>query len=755
VSLQGSDFSFDPRTRGIFAEATAAQSGLAFDERGRRYACDFDRPLMLTMYPRRYFARNPFFARPVEMVDVVGPAVAVFPFRAAEPPRRPGAAGAAAKSALAAAWMASARSCLIYHGNAFPAEYAGNVFIADPDARVVHREILRDDGLEVRAERAPSESQSEFLTSRDPAFHPMQIAEGPDGALYIADRREGASGRIYRVVPANFRTPQLPPLGRATTYELVAALAHPNGWQRDTASRLLYEKQDRAAVPLLASMLNRSRLPQARLRALHALAGLGALKEEHLLQAFTDDDQWVRKDAVSLAESLVTDGAISDGIWEQLKTMGADPSLQVRYQFAFTAGEIQRPEKASLLADLLRRESANPWLRAAVFSSAAPDATEVFFGLARDPQVRGNPTGFETLEELADLIGVMRQTAPVSQTVDFLANSALDAEPLFKLTYAFGQGLHRAGSSLAQIDPQQKLLPFCNQAALQLIAGTFADDHQTINIHLLSMGPFIPWSGIDWPFTLLRPGQSQQIQAEAITAMRYSTDPAMDTNLVTRYPALSPALRTAAIATLLAGNDRVSYTMTALEQGTIRMNEVPPEDINLLRTYPDPAIEARAERLFGPLENRRPDVVAQYGPALGLAGAADHGHEIFSARCAVCHALESDVLMPGPNLAGIKIKGRPYILQSILEPSAEVRTGRETSLLRTKQGENLIGVVTDENLATVTLARPSRSRAIWPRANIQFIQTLPWSLMPDGLEAGLSTQDVADLLEFLMTAGQR
>jgi putative membrane-bound dehydrogenase-like protein len=755
VSLQGSDFCFDPRTRSMFPEAAAAQSGLAFDESGRRLACDLDRPLMLAMYARRYFARNPFFPKPVELVDVVEPGVAVFPFHPTETPRGAGAVGKAGRSRSAAAWMTAARSCLIYRGNAFPREFAGNVFIADPEAQVIHREILREDGLEVRAERAPSEAKSEFLTSSDPAFHPMQIAEGPDGALYIADRREGESGRIYRVVPANFRPTRLPQLGRATTYALVAALAHPNGWQRETAARLLYERQDRAAVPLLSEMLSRSRVPQARRRALHALAGLGALTEEHLRQALGDEDQWVRQDAVLLTESLVVDGAISDALWEQLRTMGADPSPHVRYQFAFTAGEIQRPEKAALLADLLRREGANPWLRAAVYSSLAANAPEVFFNLARDPQVRGNPAGFETLEELADMIGVMRPSASAVQTLDFLVGGTLEMERLFKLTYALGQGLHRGGSSLAQIDAQQKLLPFANQAALQLIAGTLDDVHETLNLHLLSMGPFIPWNGIDWPFTLLRTGQSQQLQAEAIDAMRLSPDPAMAANLLARYPGLSPALRTAAAATLLAGSSRVSFTLAALEQGKIRANEVPPEDLNLLRNYPDPAIQERARQLFGPWESRRPNAMAQYQSALGLTGSADRGRELFSARCSVCHPLESAETLPGPNLAGIKIKGRQYALGAILEPNAEVRPGRAASLLRTKQGEDLLGVVTDENLAAVTLARPGRPRAVWPRDNLRFIQTLPFSLMPEGLEAGLSAQDLADLLEFLMAPAPR
>ena len=72
------------------------------------------------------------------------------------------------------------------------------------------------------------------------------------------------------------RQPPLPRLREASTAELVAELENTNGWHRDTAARLLFERQDRAAVAALERLATESNLAQARMRA--AEEGLPVLR---------------------------------------------------------------------------------------------------------------------------------------------------------------------------------------------------------------------------------------------------------------------------------------------------------------------------------------------------------------------------------------------------------------------------------------------------------------------------------------------
>src|SRR4030095_7742791 len=105
-------------------------------------------------------------------------------------------------------------------------------------------------------------------------------------------------GRIWRLTPPNFKPPKPPRLGHATTVELVATLENPNSWWRETAQRLLFERQDPSAVSALRTMLKNGKTPQARLHALWTLAGLNSLKDEDVLAGMKDQSAGVRENAV-------------------------------------------------------------------------------------------------------------------------------------------------------------------------------------------------------------------------------------------------------------------------------------------------------------------------------------------------------------------------------------------------------------------------------------------------------------------------
>ena len=788
VPLNSADFSFDPRGLTLHAEAGPTESGLSFDDWGRKFTCDFMQPLRTPRYEPRYLARNPFFPPPPLMLEVASPATAIFrlatvlaaPFvasnvssiimppvvvpAAAKPPPQvamrspatnaPAPATAQATNITVATWLTNAQGCVVYRGTAFPSNYLGNVFIADPSAHIIHRVVLREADLAVTVERAKDEANTEFLASADAGFRPVQLVNGPDGALYVVDRRDADErGRIYRLVPADFKRPKPLPLGKAKTAELVTALSHPNGWARDTAARLLYERRDRQAVPLLSKTLAYSRAPLARVHALHTLAGLGALNQDHVLAGLRDEDGRVRKHAVLLAEKLAQGSALPDAVWDQLLRMSADASVRVRYQLAFTVGELHRPDGAQVLGAILLRDPTNPWMQAAVFSSLAEGAGNLFVALGSNARVRNDPVGQEWLRRLAAMIGVKGLAAEVAQVFGFVELLQSEPQQGFTLLYVLGDGLHRTRSSLALADPGERMQAFYTAAATAVQNYSLLEPWRIGALQVLGVSPYTFANISDLLLLQVGSGQSEAIQSAALAALGRFDDPRIAPAVAQRCRALTPRLRNDALTALLARSDRVAAVMAGLESGLLRRADLTFAQVNYLRTQRDPTISERARRLFGPVPAQRPEAVKLFRPALSLKGTAARGREIFAARCSACHQWGGATPAIGPDLTTARIYGRQQVLTAILEPNAGARPDYLTYVAETADGESLIGLLRDQNPATITLQLlKNGAQIVLPRANLSYLQPQPWSLMPDGLEAGLTQQNMADLLDYILVS---
>jgi putative heme-binding domain-containing protein len=99
-----------------------------------------------------------------------------------------------------------------------------------------------------------------------------------------------------------------------------------------------------------------------------------------------------------------------------------------------------------------------------------------------------------------------------------------------------------------------------------------------------------------------------------------------------------------------------------------------------------------------------------------------------------------------------RIKGREKTLAAIIEPNAEVLPDYRACIAQTTTGENCVGIKTEDGLEGITLRQPQGRSTVLPRLNLRYVGTRDWSLMPVGIEQGLSKQDMADLLEYIMVA---
>src|SRR5262249_16658349 len=243
----------------------------------------------------------------------------------------------------------------------------------------------------------------------------------PPAILKHLDVRAGFDkGRLYRVVPEGFRRPRPPRLGQASTAELVALLEHANGWHRDTASRLLYQRQDRAAGAPLKNKPATAKSPLGRMHALYALDGLKALDVTTVLHGLRDDDPRVREHALRLAEPFASAAEVQS----RLAQMCDDPDLRVRYQLAFSLGAVRGEMPTQALVKLAGRNGGDSWFRLAILSSVNGRAAEVLRRLLADREFRAAPQGRPLLLALAAVIGRANRADEIAALVQ-----GLDALP--------------------------------------------------------------------------------------------------------------------------------------------------------------------------------------------------------------------------------------------------------------------------------------------------------------------------------------
>jgi len=148
----------------------------------------------------------------------------------------------------------------------------------------------------------------------------------------------------------------------------------------------------------------------------------------------------------------------------------------------------------------------------------------------------------------------------------------------------------------------------------------------------------------------------------------------------------------------------------------------------------------------------RQQVIEAFTPALNLKGDPLHGRKIYQERCISCHRLGGEGSPLGPDLVTVRNTGKEKMLVNIVDPNREVRPEFVSYLIETKDDESLIGLIANETATTVTLRQAYGKENVIQRSDIQKLQSQGQSLMPEGLEAGLTPQDLADLIEYVETA---
>lgn len=281
---------------------------------------------------------------------------------------------------------------VVYRGDKLPGEIYGDLFIPEPVGRLIRRaKVMNVDGKTVLKN---AYDKAEFLASTDMNFRPVNMYTGPDGNMYIVDMYHGiiqegnwtgpgsylrgkilekkldrniGRGRIYRLVHDGMKPGPAPRLLDADNNALMGYLAHPNGWWRDNAQKLLIVRNATNVIPHLKKLAagksaGSVKKPSAltRIHALWTLEGLDAIGKDVLMQAFADQDPQVRRTAVRISEMYLSKN--DENLLASMEKLSTDPSADVRIQLAASLRYIRTDRARALLKEMFARDGNNELL---------------------------------------------------------------------------------------------------------------------------------------------------------------------------------------------------------------------------------------------------------------------------------------------------------------------------------------------------------------------------------------------------------
>jgi putative membrane-bound dehydrogenase-like protein len=774
--LGGRDFWFDPLTHEFGLELGGAQYGMSFDNYGRKFGCSNSDHLQYWVYDDRNAARNPYFDMPSSRKSIAadGGAAEVFRISPDEPWRiirtrwriSGVVKGAVEGGGRVSGYFTGATGTTIYRGDAYGPEFVNNSFTGDAGGQLVHRKIIRyaENGIDLIGERPADEHGFEFAASKDTWVRVVNFANAPDGCLHVCDMyREviehpwsvpdeikkhldlnngNDRGRIYRIVPEGWQRQKGEErrgnIAKASTAELVKTLGHTNGWQRDAASRLLYERQDKSAVAPLRALLNEKGAPLAKIHALNALAGLKALDDATLSKALGDADAFVRERAI-----VLTPQPDAPEIQKALQALSDDPAPRVRMAYAMLLSKSSGAVAQQL--KLAQTSASNPWITAAILNGSDKNAVKLLEDVvsSSNRELKG---GFS--QSLLGVIGQQRDPAATAYAIRVLSADDTPASLRKDGLKAFATGLRRAGTSITKVDTEGKLAAVFTKAAATALDAKAPESARIEALELLSLATRDQAQAAMQ--ACLKADQSEKVQTAAVKSLSELGGKTAAT-LLPAWKGLKPKARDAVLGTLLARDDGALELLEAISS----QNGPSPKDLAasqiqaLVKHKTAKVAELARTALASMIPPSREEVVKKFKDALTMKGDAKAGTQVFLTRCIACHVANAQGIEVGPNLVTVKTKGRDGILTAILEPHKEVASQYIAYTVNTRDGQTLTGIIAKDDANSMTLKMMGGAQATVQRSNIQGSSSSGQSLMPEGLETGMSVQDMADLLSFI------
>lgn len=760
IELPDGDFRFKPDTGELEPVSGRTEHGRARDDWDNWFGCDNSTLCYHFSLPLQYLKRNPLVGLRSTSTPIADPAAAkLFP------------RGTITMWPLSGGVGTPTAACglHLYRDDVLGRQYAGDVFICEPVHQLVHRIELEPHGASFIGHRPNEEQSSEFLTSTDNWFRPVQVRTAPDGSIWIIDmyryviehprwipdevlqtldvQAGTSSGRIYRVAPRDGKVRVIPQFDKLDANGLVAALDTANGWQRDMAQQQIIWRGDEAAVAPLEKLAKSADRPETRLQALCTLDVLKSLADSLVEASINDPHPGVRRHALRIAEQRLNS---SPFLREAVLGMTEDTDSFVALQLACSLGEMKDSDaRTAALAKIARQHDNDPYLVTAVLTSVPVASIRKIIAAEVE---QGTSTSL--LTRYAELAGNSGEQANVEAVLGasqkVIGDSTNDRRfaPLAALLEGIARNKGNA-RALYSDDTIQKLQAQVAECAEKLDDDSTSAVTRVDCVRVVGYAPTETADRIGILSRLLTAEHATELQNAALDALAHQRQDAVAEVLLDQWANFSPGFRGRVLDVLVSRRNWSRALLETIKNGAIPVTDIDPVHRYMLSREGDADIRRLAKEFFADQTTGKRAAIAQEYARNLPTGDAGRGQDQFQKNCASCHEYRGVGNRIGPDLAGLRDKTHTSLLREILDPNRAVDLRFVQYLVITQEGKTLTGILSDETPNSITLLSPQGKHTTLLRSEIESLTSSGQSLMPEGLETQISVQQMADLLAYL------
>lgn len=725
----------------------------------------------------------------------------------------------------------------VYRGDRLPEDMRGDLFIPEAVGRLVRRAKITN--VAGKTVLVNAYKGREFIATKDPNFRPLAAKTGPDGCLYILDMYRGiiqegnwvrpgsylrgvvsaygmdkniGKGRIYRVVHDKFRRGPTPRMLEEKTGTLVGYLAHPNGWWRDEAQKLIIIRHDESVVPALEKMARSAPGPLARLHALWTLEGMDVIDRKLLREKFSDKDARVRAGAIRISEPLMVekDRDVIGDLQKLVKDADPNVTIQVILSAQYTAlveleglaeAALDRHEKSDAVNSVLRG------FRARLVQQRELRRREAELRKANEEFGKSYAQGHVVYATLCVTChGQDGKGAPMPEDEKQMRGPPLAGSPRVsgKKSRAIRILLHGLQGPVDGKEYKERMVPMGSNddawiaSALNYVRNTWSNKAAYVSTDDVASarsagaGRTVPWTLAEllkydprlgdaskWKLTASHGGNAARSAIDGKPGTRWATNTPMQPGMWFQVE-LPKAQLIRGLSLDSAGSREdhpAGYEVRVSEDGKTWSKVL----TSGRGSYPETEIAfapVKASRIRITQTGHRPGkfwsihemgIFRAVDPAsaaatakkawtlppvsqlLKMRGNAKKGQLVFEKNCVLCHQVGDKGVNFGPNLSDVGIRLRKeQILQSILDPNAVVDKKYLGVLLQTRKGQFLTGLVDSEKDGKVMLRQQGGKVVPVPLSSIALKIPQKKTFMPLGLEKAMTTEELIGLVEYLV-----